>query len=408
MFCDVLNNVKYIIFAGNSVRMYAYCIAIREIAVYWWKNKFEKLLDSDLTDEKMTKNYVLNNGNLLDPEKIPKYIDVKSVYFKNYIVTEFVKNNIKGFGATSSGSIISFFLSFKTIPFKRIINECRRSSKYFLQNNLLSFDINRLFLKGGLFNHEILYKELQDFMIKNNISPSLTFKEHYELTNLSLTYNAVCFGDGSTLLMNYQTTPNLKVIDAIMATTALPILYPPYKINDKYYVDGGMSINYLLQLYPENESFGITMGNENDPDIINYYGKICGLTKFNNDDITGGIDPIEEINTCSGFVDDNNSDQIDNITQMKNLTKIITGGLSFSLNHITKLNLEKLNLNQLNRTIYIKTPYILTGDHLLPTLKKDTKKAFNRWLLNQIFFDIILSLASFFSLKTYNRLKHQI
>ena len=404
MFSDVLDNVKYLVFAGNGVRVFAYCVYIRELASFWWRNKYGYLLCKGKKNTKMTLEYLKKGGNLVDKKLIPSFIDVGNLDFKNHIVSLFVKEKIKGFGATSSGSIISFFLSLGVIPFKTISKECRRSSNYFLKSNLMTIDPNRLFNKGGIFDHGILKTSIENTMIKYGIDPSITFKQHYEMTKIEITFNAVTFETQESLLMNYQTVPNLKVVDAIMATTALPLLYPPININGKYYVDGGISINYLLQLYPENECIGVTMGNQKDPEILQYFKRVCGLESFCPQNITGGIQPSESSNVFIGL---ENSSTGNNFDLIKNMSKIFTGFLSFSLDHVAKLNLEKLNANQLNRTIYIRTPYILSGEELIPSLRKNTKKAFREWAMRQLILDFICIFSSIHIVKRYGCQKTQ-
>jgi predicted acylesterase/phospholipase RssA len=46
--------------------------------------------------------------------------------------------------------------------------------------------------------------------------------------------------------ISHLTHPNISVLSAIQMTSALPILLTPMCIDDKCYVDGGMSCNYPL------------------------------------------------------------------------------------------------------------------------------------------------------------------
>ena len=69
---------------------------------------------------------------------------------------------------------------------------------------------------------------------------------------------------------DYTLTPSVKVIDAVMASSALPVLFPSYKINGDYYYDGGFCNNCPCNLVNIQNSlaFDLTI---NGSDTTNFY-----------------------------------------------------------------------------------------------------------------------------------------
>lgn len=62
--------------------------------------------------------------------------------------------------------------------------------------------------------------------------------------------------------------PNDSVIDAIMASTALPPYHPPWEINGRYYMDGGAVINFPVRVAADrgaDKIIGLNLLNELQP-----------------------------------------------------------------------------------------------------------------------------------------------
>ena len=52
--------------------------------------------------------------------------------------------------------------------------------------------------------------------------------------------HAYCLNDNKGVLFSSTTTPDIKLADAILASSAIPLLFEPYIIDNKYYWDGGI------------------------------------------------------------------------------------------------------------------------------------------------------------------------
>ncbi len=103
---------------------------------------------------------------------------------------------------------------------------------------------------GNKFTH--ILKEVISYII----DPDVTFMELRKFTSIKLTINAMNITDGVLEYFNYQLTPDVKVVDAIRASSSLPFIFPPYQINNKLYYDGGICNNCPVDILDEVDTIG--------------------------------------------------------------------------------------------------------------------------------------------------------
>lgn len=74
---------------------------------------------------------------------------------------------------------------------------------------------------------------------KQKQKQQITFAELYELTKYDLNITACCVRTKSTVIFNRNDTPNVGVVDAVVASMSIPVLYPAVTIEHEQYCDGG-------------------------------------------------------------------------------------------------------------------------------------------------------------------------
>lgn len=85
--------------------------------------------------------------------------------------------------------------------------------------------------KESLYDNRNFYAYLQE----QGTTPALTFGDLSQETQLYITATHL----DSERLHIFGNDPNDRVLDALMASTALPPLHPPWTINNERYIDGG-------------------------------------------------------------------------------------------------------------------------------------------------------------------------
>ena len=79
-----------------------------------------------------------------------------------------------------------------------------------------------------------------------------TFVEFVKQTGKHLVICATHVGTMKPVYFSVDTTPHVRVIDAVHASTAIPFLIAPVKIGDEYYIDGAVTHNLPVRCIPKD------------------------------------------------------------------------------------------------------------------------------------------------------------
>jgi predicted acylesterase/phospholipase RssA len=114
------------------------------------------------------------------------------------------------------------------------------------------------------------------FFNAKDISITMTMKEFYEYSNIELHLFSLEINSFDIVDVNYKTFPDIPVIQGVLMSCAIPIIFCPVCIEKKCFIDGGFKTNYPLEhcieLNPEkDEILGIKnnfSGEEDEDNII--------------------------------------------------------------------------------------------------------------------------------------------
>lgn len=121
----------------------------------------------------------------------------------------------------------------------------------------------------GLDNGDKISKILKIFLRRKYKTDDITFNELFEKTNINLNILGTCLTTMSSTWFNIKNSPTMSVITAIKISMALPFIFMPLTIDNKIYVDGGLTNNYPIDSFNNNnkETIGIVITN----DSFKYY-----------------------------------------------------------------------------------------------------------------------------------------
>ena len=125
--------------------------------------------------------------------------------------------------------------------------------KFFIDNNVHEshdVDIDNILIQNSLFAG-IKFFETVKTLISHYVDPDITFKGLYRYSKIKFTVNALNITDSKLEYFNYLLTPEIKVIDALIASASLPIILPAHTINGKNYYDGGLCNNCPVDIVEE-------------------------------------------------------------------------------------------------------------------------------------------------------------
>lgn len=117
------------------------------------------------------------------------------------------------------------------------------------------------FLNGGYFSERDWLIDFLSCCIHEKFGVNdMTLKEFYDLTKIPFCVNTVCKTDNRSVYLSSFTNSDWTLIEALCATSALPLLFPPFVKDGKEYIDGGLTNNYMIELFPPERTLGIYIG----------------------------------------------------------------------------------------------------------------------------------------------------
>jgi predicted acylesterase/phospholipase RssA len=102
--------------------------------------------------------------------------------------------------------------------------------------------------KKGLFDNSFFQESLKNLLNSVDLTTDITLKELYEYSNITLHIFSIKINNMSLVDFNHKTHPDMKVIDAIYASSTLPFIFQPLWYNDSYYLDGGLLNDYPVDI----------------------------------------------------------------------------------------------------------------------------------------------------------------
>ena len=190
--------------------------------------------------------------------------------------------NLKYFAGTSVGSIIVFLLSVGYSPLEILTFSCDDEiTKPFQNINLLN--ISNI---HGIFHNKIIGNFIE-FKIKQKLGgKSPTFIEYFKDYGKYLVIPVYCLSEPvekRKVICSPDDTPDMKIIDSVILSCNIPIIFEKAVYNDKVYIDGAYTSNFPVKYLEERISY-----NENHDDY-----KILGITlKSDNNELENLLDYI--------------------------------------------------------------------------------------------------------------------
>jgi len=153
-------------------------------------------------------------------------------------------DNIETIYGTSVGAIIGVLLALKF--------DWTTCDNYIIKrpwDNTFKLNLNTIynsFANCGMYDVHSFEKIYVPLFNALDISINITMREFFELTKIDVHLFTVELYDFALVDISYHTHPDWRVVDAVYASSCLPIIFQPFKKDAKCYVDGGILCNYPL------------------------------------------------------------------------------------------------------------------------------------------------------------------
>jgi len=152
--------------------------------------------------------------------------------------------NIESIYGTSAGAIVGVLICLKF--------DWETINDYIIKRpwqDVFSIKVENIFdayTKKGIFDHKTIEKCFRPLLDAKDLSMEITLEEFFCYSNIELHLFSFEINEYKVQDISHISHPQLPLITAIQMTCAIPVLLTPVCIDNKCYVDGGMSSNYPL------------------------------------------------------------------------------------------------------------------------------------------------------------------
>jgi predicted acylesterase/phospholipase RssA len=224
------------------------------------------------------KHLVISGGG---PSMI-QYLSAIQYLNENKIVD---MNNIETIYGTSAGSIIGILICLKFDNWE-IINDYIIKRPW---HELFHMKINYIldaYKKRGVYDKKIVEKVFKPLLSAKDIPINVNLKDFFDYSKIELHFYSFEVNNFVMEDISHLTHPDLELIDAVMMSCGIPILFTPVIIENKCYIDGGVCVNYPLKYCiesgkKEDEVLGFAnYYDDNKNNHVNYVNNESNLLDF--------------------------------------------------------------------------------------------------------------------------------
>lgn len=165
-----------------------------------------------------------------------------------YLYCYNLHHNIKFVTGTSMGSFFGLAFSLK-IPFEDLEEYVKKIT---IDESLMYIkkeDFGNLIINNGMDKTINYLKFFKEFIKKKYNIEDITFIDFAKKTGIDFNVSVTNVNTYENEIFNLTNTPDISVFDAVAASMTLPFLSEPVLINGYYYIDGGLSNNFPIELY---------------------------------------------------------------------------------------------------------------------------------------------------------------
>ena len=164
-------------------------------------------------------------------------------------------HQIRGYAGSSAGAFIALLASLGFTE-KQMARECMLMDGVEVFRNMDLINLNE---QWGLHNKKEVVTTLRKVLETATGNPDISFKDLFQRTGKELVVVVARVNDGTEKHLSYETTPDLEVWRAVVASMSIPVLFTPNRIGEEIWVDGGLLANLPLTVFPMEKSLAFLL-----------------------------------------------------------------------------------------------------------------------------------------------------
>jgi predicted acylesterase/phospholipase RssA len=221
-------------------------------------------------------------------------------------------DSVESFRGTSAGAMLSVILALQYSWEDLDDYIIKRPWHNLWQFNLLH--IYDYYANKGIYGKHLFVEFYGPLFRGKDVDVSITLKEFHTVFKKAIYMYAVDIERFELVEFSHESHPDMPVIEAVRASSALPILFEPVTYNGRVYIDGGILLNYPFTKCAA------------DPDTILGVKNVCTADNTK-------LDKLEGIFEYLSYILNNIVDKIqmkDRGTTLKYELEINTGFIDYS------------------------------------------------------------------------------
>jgi len=216
--------------------------------------------------------------------------------------------NVDAYYGTSAGSILALMLAFEYSWEDLDDFIVKRPWQHVWKFNLLN--VYEYYTNKGIFGKDMFNDFLGPLFKGKDVETSITLKEFKDVFKKNLYIYAVDLGTFELVEFSHLSHPDMPVLEAVRASSALPILFQPVDYGGHLYTDGGFLLNYpLVKCTADPKTI---LGVRNAFDASSSSNEVTGIFEYlsyilnkvlDRVQLSGAIETPYELQINTGFID---------------------------------------------------------------------------------------------------------
>jgi len=187
----------------------------------------------------------------------------------NYYEKHSMTDDLLEIAGSSSGALLGFVWLMMNKDTQRVLNWALDIDT----KSITELKLPNLLSEFGLIDHSEIKRMLP------GKGGTITFRELYQQTNIKFHISAFCVNRSVTEYFSVDTTPSMKVVDALCMSISIPLLFKPYMHQGHHYVDGGTVEDVPTYPFMNRPPSDITCIKVDLP-FIEKYTKVTNLKEY--------------------------------------------------------------------------------------------------------------------------------
>ena len=193
-------------------------------------------------------------------------------YVEEYLSLKYINKYI----GSSVGTICCYLLAIGYSPIEIIVNICTKQMLEHIEKQMKTINIINMINGEGATSFDYINEQLEKMTIEK-IGKLLTINElknNYNKELYCVTYNITL---DKQEIISYETYPDMQCLIGLRMSNNLPFIFDKFNYLDNFYIDGGVSNNFAIDIGEQkgNKVIGITLYDDKSINFSNKsnYGK---------------------------------------------------------------------------------------------------------------------------------------